>query len=490
MLRRYGIVGGFAVMLAMVGVFAFAGSAFAASLYFSPASENVAVGQNFTVAVEVSSPDQAMNAASGDISFPSNKLRVLSVSNTASAMNLWVQNPSFSNSVSGGDINFAGVALNPGFIGTGGNVITIRLQAVAVGSAQLSFSTGSVLANDGNGTNILDSMGVSNITIVPAAAATVPAPAPATPSVLAPVTASPPLPFVISEETTDPTDPQPLFTWVTNAPSGIAKYLVKIGGGDWFDASMIGVSSTPDVYQLPLQAPEENVVLTVDAYDGLGDMTEATTMFSIAPLPAPSITSYTSNVGSANPIFQARGIVPKGSAGRATTVRLYLQQAGYVMSYSVPVDANGNWSVNQIVNLPAGNWVLYAQASDSRGALSSNTPAVAVIIGGWVTDIIVFLLSWGAILATFLVLLGAIVAVAYLLIHHMHRFHISLSRQLVRERKEMRDDLLRIEKELDIEKSSSKIDLSAAGLRKKQLQVRREIEHLEEDLKRDIAGSE
>lgn len=145
---------------------------FAASLSFSPSSQTVSVGQNFTVSVDVSSPDQAMNAASGDVSFPSDQLRVLSVSNRSSVMSLWVQNPTFSNAVSGGDVNFAGVVLNPGFTGVNGNVITIRFQAVGTGNAPLSFSAGSVLANDGNGTDILSSLGTASVTITPASPST------------------------------------------------------------------------------------------------------------------------------------------------------------------------------------------------------------------------------------------------------------------------------------------------------------------------------
>ncbi len=156
----------FCIGLGVAAIFASPFLARAASLDFSPAIKTVSVGETFTVAVTVSSPDQAMNAASGDVSFPSDKLRALSVSNGGSAMNLWVQSPSFSNAA--GNINFAGVVLNPGYIGTAGKVITIWFQAIATGNAPVSFSDGSILANDGKGTNILTSLGSAEFTITPA----------------------------------------------------------------------------------------------------------------------------------------------------------------------------------------------------------------------------------------------------------------------------------------------------------------------------------
>jgi len=129
----------------------------AATLYFSPSSGSHAVGTSFTVSVYVSSADQAMNAASGVISFPTDKLEVISLSKTGSIFNLWVQEPSFSNS--GGTVNFEGIVLNPGFTGASGKVIDITFRVKAAGGALLTFSSGSVLANDGQGTNILSNLG-------------------------------------------------------------------------------------------------------------------------------------------------------------------------------------------------------------------------------------------------------------------------------------------------------------------------------------------
>jgi hypothetical protein len=163
--RSFKNLGGFIVLAFVIFLFPF--HAYAASLYISPATKTVSVGQDFTLSAYVSSPDQAMNAASGDISFPSDKLQVLSISKANSVMNLWIRDPSFTNSEAGGDVHFEGVVLNPGFTGAAGNLITITFQAVGTGDAPVTFSSGAVLANDGNGTNILTAMEPGDVTIGP-----------------------------------------------------------------------------------------------------------------------------------------------------------------------------------------------------------------------------------------------------------------------------------------------------------------------------------
>jgi hypothetical protein len=129
----------------------------AATLYFSPASGSYAVGKTIAATIYVSSADQAANAASGTVAFPADKLEVTSLSKTGSILSLWVQEPVFSNSA--GTIDFEGIAFNPGFTGTGGKLITVNFRVKAAGTAALNFSSGSVLANDGQGTNILTGLG-------------------------------------------------------------------------------------------------------------------------------------------------------------------------------------------------------------------------------------------------------------------------------------------------------------------------------------------
>ncbi len=111
----------------------------AASLYFSPSSASYTIGEQFSVSVYVSSPDQAMNAGSGIVSFPNDKLEVTSLLKSGSIVTLWVQEPSFSNST--GKVTFEGIILNPGFTGSAGKILTINFKIKEAGSAFLIFSS-------------------------------------------------------------------------------------------------------------------------------------------------------------------------------------------------------------------------------------------------------------------------------------------------------------------------------------------------------------
>lgn len=148
------------VLLFLILLFPF--SINAATLYFSPSSGIYSVNNIIQVGIYVSTPTEAMNAASGTIDFPTDKLEVVSLSKVGSIFSLWVQEPSFSNSL--GTINFEGVVFNPGFIGASGKLMTINFRARKSGIPNLSFLSGSVLANDGNGTNILSGSGVARFT--------------------------------------------------------------------------------------------------------------------------------------------------------------------------------------------------------------------------------------------------------------------------------------------------------------------------------------
>ena len=136
----------------------------AATLSLVPQSSSYAVGSLIPVDVYVSSSDQAMNAVSAVISYPKDKLEIAALSKDGSIINLWVRDPSISATL--GQVNFSGVVLNPGFIGNQGKLLTIVFRARASGSALVGFNSGSVLANDGSGTNILTSMRKTSFSIV------------------------------------------------------------------------------------------------------------------------------------------------------------------------------------------------------------------------------------------------------------------------------------------------------------------------------------
>ncbi len=125
----------------------------AAGFVFTPVSGAYMGGSNIAVTVSVDTKGNVINAADGTISFPTDLLRVVSISKASSIFKFWVQDPVYSNT--DGTISFSGGLPTPGFIGSSGTAFSITFKALGSGVAKLKFTSGDILANDGLGTNIL-----------------------------------------------------------------------------------------------------------------------------------------------------------------------------------------------------------------------------------------------------------------------------------------------------------------------------------------------
>jgi len=132
----------------------------AAFLDISPSSGSYKTGANFTVGVYVGT-SESINAISGRVYFPTDKLETVSVSKSGSIFSLWVQEPI----ISSGIVSFEGIILNPGYTGTSGKLVNITFKVKAAGDAKLGFSSASVLANDGKGTNVLTNIGSASYSL-------------------------------------------------------------------------------------------------------------------------------------------------------------------------------------------------------------------------------------------------------------------------------------------------------------------------------------
>lgn len=156
----------------------------AASLLLSPTSNNLTVGSTKTIAISVNSGGVAINASQATLSFPADKLQVVSLSK-ANLFKYWTIEPSYSNS--NGTITFGGGLPTPGYSGGSKAALNVTFRAKATGTAKVSFTSGLVLANDGEGTNVLTGYGSSTFSISAAPSANtntapVPEPEPQEPS--------------------------------------------------------------------------------------------------------------------------------------------------------------------------------------------------------------------------------------------------------------------------------------------------------------------
>jgi hypothetical protein len=164
-----------------------------ATLFITPATGDFQAGASFTAKVFVNSGGgSGINAAEGTIKFDPSKLKVSSVSK-GSVFSLWTEEPSFSNSA--GTIKFGGGSPSA-YKGSSGNIININFSVLKSGDADLSFSSGLVLAMDGMGTNILSGYGNAKYALAEKPAA------PATPET--PTKPSTPTPPATSSGTKDP----------------------------------------------------------------------------------------------------------------------------------------------------------------------------------------------------------------------------------------------------------------------------------------------
>jgi len=146
----------------------------ATSLYLVPATGTYTVGNTFLIELRVNSGGEPINAADGTLVFDVDDFSVQSITKEGSIFVLWVQEPTFSNSL--GTISFAGGKPSPGYTGSAGIIFHILVKAKTAGTANITFAAGSVLADDGKGTNVLGSMKGANyafvareITVPPAA---------------------------------------------------------------------------------------------------------------------------------------------------------------------------------------------------------------------------------------------------------------------------------------------------------------------------------
>lgn len=162
----------------------------AATLSLSAAATSLTVGKTTTVAVIVRSTDQAFNASQGKVTFPTDTLQVTNVSK-GSLFTYWTTEPSYSNS--NGTVTFGGGLPTPGYKGNGRTVLTITFRAKATGKATVTYGSGTILANDGLGTNILTGYGSATFTIAaapPVDPTPTPTPTPTTPAISTPVVQS------------------------------------------------------------------------------------------------------------------------------------------------------------------------------------------------------------------------------------------------------------------------------------------------------------
>lgn len=384
-------------------------SAQAASLYLSPGTGTYKVGDTITATVYVESTGQAMNAVSGTVSVPTDSFDIVGVSNSGSIVNFWVQEPVRQ----GASASFEGVVLNPGYTGSAGKIATITLRAKRVGTGSLSFSSASILANDGKGTNLLSGTRGATYTVGEGAA---PAPAPVTPTQeeeteTGPDREGPDIDTFSVQNRDARTNPLIAVNIQASDASGVVLYELSLDGGaylSWedFASGVYKLTVGPGAHTLSLRV--------VDTY---GNETRDYIVFTVEPLQTPRIISYPERFTLGDVDARVIGDAPSGITRVTLTLapQLIAKNAGFFGSSvsALPrtiegeVHGDGTWSAPLSSIDIAGEYLVSVTGYDARGA--GSFPSVPVHISAQtplLTSIISLIFSWPVLLVIIAVLLG------------------------------------------------------------------------------------
>lgn len=168
------VLSAFLVVLSGLPPSAEAANAF---LYLSPNQGSFDIGSTFDVSIFIDTGDNNINAIKVDLKFDPRKLQIASPSGGKSFISVWVSQPTYSNIE--GFASFQGGLPSPGINTSSGLVSTITFRAITPGQTTVSFQDSSqALLDDGQGTNILDSLGKAVYTLA--------LPAPAGPEIVSP----------------------------------------------------------------------------------------------------------------------------------------------------------------------------------------------------------------------------------------------------------------------------------------------------------------
>ena len=377
----------------------------AADLFFSQPNQNYSVGQVLAISVYLNA-EQAVNAISAEINFSNDQLEVLSLSKASSIVNFWTEEPSFFNSA--GLINLEGVIFNPGFLGNNGKIITINFKAKDRGQAQITFSSASVLANDGLGTNVLKSANFINFDIIE------PKPVVVKEKVVGEEMPNQASYLIVKEiKREDLTEPRVQFNIKAfDGYNFISKFEIRIDANE----PIIWQDDGSHIYRTEPLEPAQHILL-VKALSNKTESLVNSVEFTIQPLETPKIIDYPSK------LYPNSHLILKGLAQDSSRVIVYLQRPNEpAKSQEVLVKEDGEFTYVSEEKLTASIYKIQAQSLDEREAKSLLTdpiliqvePSLIIKIGSWTVDMLKMLITFVALI----LLLISLIWYGYLKIRH------------------------------------------------------------------------
>ncbi|MCL4415131.1 MAG: cohesin domain-containing protein [Actinobacteria bacterium] len=130
-----------------------------------PSKSQYKIGEIFNMEIKVSGMKKPINVVQVDLGFDPHKVEIVDISTKKSFANIFIQKEIDNNK---GFARLTGGLPNPGFFGSEDVFSTVLLKGKSPGLAAIRFLPSSmVLANDGQGTNILKDFGTAYYLILP-----------------------------------------------------------------------------------------------------------------------------------------------------------------------------------------------------------------------------------------------------------------------------------------------------------------------------------
>jgi hypothetical protein len=395
---------------------------------FSPASGLYMIGDTVKVKLVLSS-DVSVNAISFKVKFPSDLLDLTSISQAGSVVSLWAQEPTFSNA--NGTADLEGVILN-GYTGSGATVATLIFKAKSIGKANLDFETGSVYANDGNGTDVGSGKGTSSLTIIQNTNV-VPPPV---------VTKSDTNISILEIENNNANYSQNEFLITASRPVKDNLYYIQIDAlppAVWTDDGS-------HIYTA-LNISEGEHSIKAIAVDTSLNVLNGSLDFSTAVLKVPTITYYLKNIS------PDEFMVLKGVADPSVDVEITLtnKNTGSVIVDHVETNSDGSFTYVPENKLTVGTYSITARAGVS-GVYSGYMTPILVVVKENLFNVFVSKLS--GYLNVLTPLIAIIILLIFIILYGIYRikkFRIQLKMKLLETEKSLSQDFKTLEEDVDEE---------------------------------------
>jgi hypothetical protein len=394
----------------------------AASIGFRPNGGTYKVGDTINVVVYVDSGGESINAVSAKVNFSTDTMSASSVSKFGSIINLWAQEPTYSNS--GGNASFEGVVLS-GYNGSFGNTATISFKAKSVGVARLSFASASVLANDGSGTDVLTSRGSASFNIEAAST-----PVKVTPPPAKPAETPDEKPIVKKnsnikiEEIKDVELKSGNKRFLITPPDAVSgSYTIQIDGDD-------PVSWTDDgthIYDAPVLLSGEHTIKVL-AKSKSGEPMSGYYNFSTVILSAPVINNI-------KDIYLGDLLVLSGTADPLVEVELNITNVenNKVLSAHLQPNSDGAFTYAGPEALPEGTYSIAARTSTKTGIFSDYMkPATFKVKDHFLSSLIAQVNKY---LSLVTILVGLVLLLCFTIaygLYHFRNFNAYLKRRLAK----------------------------------------------------------